>query len=135
MMNQVFTTLLSLSFASSVLAETEKITTQTEKKEAQDQFADFVMKGLNVSLEHSRLNADIQMKASVGRTTTTDKANTNASAPAMGIAVNYAELPRNNFGWSIGATLVNKTENDSKDYNSLKALKSFTQLRPELNVG
>lgn len=134
-MNQVFKILLALSFSSTAFTATEKITMQKGKVQTDDQFANYVMNGLNGSLEYSQLNADFQLKMSNGTNTITSKQNSNSAAPAMGVSINFANLPRNNSGWSVGATLINKLENDSKDHNSLKSLKSFTQIRPEGNLG
>ncbi|MGZ3772364.1 MAG: hypothetical protein ACXVCY_01440 [Pseudobdellovibrionaceae bacterium] len=130
-----FVNLITLFCVSFSYAATENITMKSGKADTADQFNQYVMKGFNSSLEYSSLGGEFHLKAYIHGDTVTYTANTNAPASAIGFSANYANLPRSNFGWSAGATLINKTENDSKDQNSLKSLKSFTQFRPEANLG
>ena len=139
MMKLVFKALLVLSFTATAYAQSpmakevdeETPTVQTN----QDKFATWVMNGWSASLEYAAMNGDIQIKGD-GNTLGTATGNTNSSAGALGASVNYNHLPRNRAGYSVGLGVINKIQNDDTSAtNSLKSSKSFTQIRPEGNVG
>ncbi|MDG0815542.1 hypothetical protein [Bdellovibrio svalbardensis] len=138
MLKQVFQTLVVLSFASSAFAQSGRSAMKQENAEApRDQFSSYVMKGFSAGLEYSSMMGDLQIKAKDPSTGTEFKVsgNTNEGAGALGVSVNYANLPRARAGYMVGLGVINKVENDSNGKNTLKSSKGFSQIRPEGNVG
>lgn len=137
MMKLVFKTLLVLSFTATAFAQSPAVTENTEEtpQVQKDQFATWVMNGWSAGLEYAAMNADMQIKGD-GNTYGTATGNTNSSAGALGATASFNHLPRNRAGYSVGLGVINKIQNDeSGATNTLRAAKSFTQIRPEGNVG
>lgn len=138
MLKQLFQALLVLSFASSAFAQNAGTTIEKASKETpQDQFASYVMKGFSAGLEFSQINADVKIKVKDNSSGATGEltGNSNEGAGAIGVSVNYSQLPRARAGYLLGLGIISKVENDANKTQSMKATKGFTQLRPEANVG
>lgn len=137
MMKMVFKTLVVMAFTTTAFAQAPRVdeTTTTASRPEQNQFSTWVMKGWSTGLEYAGMNGDMQVKLNKGSASATASGNTNTAAGALGVSVNYSQLPRARAGFSVGLGVINKIENDQSTTNSLKSAKSFTQIRPEANVG
>lgn len=137
MLKQICKTLLVLTFASSAFAQNGVSTDETSKTEpTKDQFSEWLMKGFNASFALASMNAALhyKIKDNTGFTETFDS-RTDKGAAAVGISAMFSEVRRDSFGWSAGASLIHKTDNNAESSDaSLSNFKELTQLRPEGNL-
>ncbi|QDK38962.1 hypothetical protein [Bdellovibrio sp. NC01] len=137
MMKIVFKTLVVMAFTTTAFAQAPRVNENTTaaSRPEQNQFSTWVMNGWSTGLEYAGMNGDMKIKVSSGSASATLSSNTNTAAGALGASINYSQLPRSRAGFSVGLGVINKIENDKDETNSLKSSKSFTQIRPEANVG
>lgn len=101
------------------------------------QFADFAMRGLMLGLEYGSLDgeAKVTIKNSATGATSTASSSTNESTGMLGVSMNYAHLPRKDFGLMFGGTILKKLESNSKtSSSSLSTTPEMLQIRPDVNA-
>lgn len=99
-----------------------------------DQWMNYLMKGVSVGFEYTRMGAEnhAEIKDSFGNRSTTGS---NADpASVLGLSVMYNRLGRDALGFSVGGTLFQKIENDNGQRNTLGYSSGITMLRPEGNI-
>lgn len=101
----------------------------------EDQWANYLMKGLSVGFEYSRLGADVHIEGKMQNGFGISTSGNGSSDPAstVGVSMMYNQLGRNNIGFSTGGTIYQKVENNSGS-EGLASTDSFTMVRPELNL-
>lgn len=130
MLKQIFIGMVLFTAALTTFAQETQGTLSTQVTESKDQFAEYVMRGWGVGFEYSAMSYESQIKYNSAY----NRSNSNSAAGAVGLSVNYAKLPRSNFGWIAGGSIIQKTENEMDADYSLRSAKSFTQVRPELSL-
>jgi hypothetical protein len=100
----------------------------------EDQWANYLMKGMSVGLEYTRLGAEAKVE---GRSTvnslSSSASNSVDPASVLGVSVMYNRLGRDSIGFSAGGTFYNKIENNNGTRNTLGYSDSFSIIRPEGN--
>lgn len=97
-----------------------------------DQWANYLMKGVSVGFEYSYMGAEnhIETKNAFGSTSQ----GVNASpASVLGLSVMYNRLGRDAMGFSAGGTLYQKIENNNGQRYTMGYSSGITMIRPEGN--
>jgi hypothetical protein len=101
----------------------------------EDQWIDYLMKGMSVGFEYSLLGADMHIEAksqNFASTTYSTSANVDP-ASTLGVSVMYNRLGRNSIGFSAGGTVSQKIENNNGKTGSMGYTDTLTLIRPEGN--
>jgi len=101
----------------------------------EDQWMNYLMKGLSVGFEYSLLGADLHIEAksqTFGNTTYSDSTSYDP-ASTLGVSLMYNRLGRNSIGFSAGGTIYQKIENNNGKRESVGYADPITVIRPEGN--
>lgn len=99
-----------------------------------DQWQNYLMKGMSVGFEYSRLGGDLHIEAK-DRFGNTSAINGNSDpASTLGLSLMYNRLGRDAMGFSVGGTIYQKVENDTGTRGTFGYGSAITLLRPEGNI-
>jgi hypothetical protein len=101
----------------------------------EDQWANYLMKGLSVGFEYSSLGGSVHVEGKMLNGVGISTSGNGSSDPAsvIGVSMMYNQLHRDNIGFSAGGTVYQKVENNNGS-SGLKSTDAFTSLRPEANL-
>lgn len=101
----------------------------------QDKWINYLMLGMNVGVEYSRLGADVHIKGKHISSGIDTSFNGNSDpASSVGVSLLYARLGRDALGFSAGGTITQKLENNSGTKGSMSYGDAITLFRPEANL-